>query len=202
MTTTGSDHTNAGEPGAQRWTASTVYADMWVDPDDDPREDGAVLVDERGTLVTYLRRYRQTLEMKCEGLDDGQLAARSVPPSNMSLLGIVRHMAGVERFWFRRVMAGEHVPYLYSTAEHPDAEWDDAAADEGQVREAFATWHAEIDSAVRFVDQASDLGLTALSERHPDMQLREVLVHLIEEYARHCGHADLLRERIDGRIGQ
>jgi uncharacterized damage-inducible protein DinB len=175
---------------------------MWIDPADDPREDGAILADERSTLVAYLRRYRQTLEMKCADLDAGQLATRSVPPSTMSLLGIVRHMAEVEQSWFRRTMAGQEVARLYSTAEDPDADWDGAIADADQVRDAFSAWAAEIAFAVRFVDEAPDLGLVAASDRHPGMQLREVLVHMIEEYARHCGHADLLRERIDGRIGQ
>lgn len=186
----------------RRWTASTVYPDMWADPSDDPREDGVAPTDERSTLTTYLRRYRQTLEMKCAGLDAAQLATRSVPPSTMSLLGLIRHMAQVEQGWFRRTMAGENVPYLYSTAEHPDADWDDAAGDEATVREAFTDWAGEISYAVRFVDEAPDLGLVAASDHHPGMQLREVLVHMIEEYARHCGHADLLRERIDGRTGQ
>jgi uncharacterized damage-inducible protein DinB len=186
----------------QRWTASTEYADMWVDPDDDPREDGAALTDERSTLVAYLRRYRQTLEMKCAGLDADQLATRSVPPSTMSLLGIIRHMAEVERGWFRRTMAGEDAPRLYWSTERPEGDWDDAAPDPAQVDRAFADWRAEIAYAQDYVDRSPDLGVAAISDRHPGMQLREVLVHMIEEYARHCGHADLLRERIDGRVGQ
>ena len=75
---------------------------MWVDPDDDPRDSKTELVDERSTLIEYLRAYRLTLEMKCAGLDAAQLASRSVPPSTMSLLGLIRHMAEVERHWFRR----------------------------------------------------------------------------------------------------
>lgn len=86
----------------QRWTTATTYPDMWVDPDDDPREAGPPPHDERSTLVTYLRRYRLTLELTCADLDATGLAARSVPPSSMSLLGIVRHLADVERTWFRR----------------------------------------------------------------------------------------------------
>ena len=110
----------APDPPAQslpdRWTASTVFADMWLDPASDPREGGPAPVDERTTLVEYLRCYRLTLRMKCADLDAEQLARRSVPPSTMSLLGLVRHMAEVERHWFRRVMAGEDAPSRYSAA--------------------------------------------------------------------------------------
>jgi hypothetical protein len=121
---------NAGESLPERWTAGPD-AGAWVEMAQDPRFAGPDLdldlEGERATLLSYLRSYRITMEMKCDGLDAAQLARRSVPPSTMSLLGLVRHMADVERNWFRRV---------------------------------------------------------------------------IEEYARHAGHADLLRERIDGRVGQ
>ena len=109
----------AGEAVPERWTASTVHADMWVDPDDDLRDTGTELHDERSVLVDYLRVYRLTMEMKCAGLDAEQLARRSVPPSTMSLLGLIRHMADVERHWFRRVMAGEDAPPLYWTEGEP-----------------------------------------------------------------------------------
>ena len=102
---------------------------MWMDPDDDPRDTGTELVDERTTLVDYLRTYRLTLEMKCGDLDAEQLACRSVPPSTMSLLGLIRHMAEVERYWFRRVMAGSDVPRLYCSDDEPDGDWDAAVAD-------------------------------------------------------------------------
>jgi hypothetical protein len=82
---------------AARWTRATVYSDMWVDPDDDPRESGPELADERSVLLEYLRTRRLTMQMKCDGLDDEQMARRSVPPSTMSLLGMVRHLAEVER---------------------------------------------------------------------------------------------------------
>src|SRR5215213_2364571 len=102
---------------AARWSKSTIHLDMWVDPDDDPRESGDALTGERSTLLDYLRRYRLTLEMKCADLDTEELARRSVPPSTMSLLGLLRHMSDVERQWFRRVMAGENAPPLYWTDE-------------------------------------------------------------------------------------
>jgi uncharacterized damage-inducible protein DinB len=186
----------------QRWTASTVYADMWVDPDDDPRETGAELRDERATLTEYLRTYRLTLEMKCAGLDAGQMARRSVPPSTMSLLGLVRHMADGERTWFRRIMAGQDVPGLYRSADDREADWDGAVPDPGVVARAWHDWRAEVSFAESFVSQASDLEICGTQINGNAISLREVLVHMIEEYARHCGHADLLRERIDGRVGQ
>jgi uncharacterized damage-inducible protein DinB len=179
--------------------------DMWVGPDDDPRDQSAP-EGERATLVLYLRNRRLTLEMKCAGLDAGQMACRSVPPSNLSLLGLVRHLASVEQFWFRRVLAGEECPRLYrgESGEHED--FDDAVADPECVAEAWATWRAEVAFAEQFVVSATDLGATGTFDAAPGqdgtISIREVMVHLIEEYARHLGHADFLRERIDGRVGQ
>src|SRR5829696_5480227 len=188
----------ATAPQATRWTKSTVHLDMWVDPDDDPRETDVKTVDERSMLLDYLRRYRLTLEMKCADLDAGQLARRSVPPSTMSLLGLLRHMAEVERNWFRRVMAGQDAPKLYCTRQDRDGDWNGAVADPAVVDEAWQAWRSEVAFAEQFVANAADLSTPGSTQ----IQLREVLVHMIEEYARHCGHADLLRERIDGRVGQ
>jgi uncharacterized damage-inducible protein DinB len=185
-----------------RWTAATVYPDMWVDPDDDPRETDVVPVDERSTLLEFLRCYRLTLEMKCSGLAPEQLARRSVPPSTMSLLGLVRHMADVERSWFRRVMAGQDAPRLFRTDDDRDGDWNGAVADPSVVDEAWETWREEVAFAEAFVDGAPDLATKGLHVDAEDVPLRWVLVHVIEEYARHCGHADLLREAIDGRVGQ
>lgn len=179
-----------------------MYADMWVDPDDDPRETDDEPRDERETLLEYLRIYRLTLQMKCAGLDAEQLARRSVPPSTMSLLGLVRHMAEVERSWFRRVMAGEEATRLYATADDRDADWNGAVADADVVAEAWSAWRSEVAFAENFVATTSDLGTLGHRKDGPGPQLRGVLIHMIEEYARHCGHADLLRERIDGRVGQ
>ncbi|MFG2331109.1 DinB family protein [Streptomyces sp. NPDC048604] len=169
---------------------------MWVDPDDDPRESDAVTTDERGALLDGLRHFRLTLEMKCAGLDPEQMARRSVPPSTMSLLGLVRHMAEDERH-FRR-LAGEDSPRIYRTAEDRDADWNGAVADPAVVEEAWRRWRSEIELTDRFVAGFADLGARPGGEG----QLREILMMQISEYARHCGHADLLRERIDGRVGQ
>jgi len=165
---------------------------MWVDPDDDPRTQGELdIVDERSNLLEYLRVYRLTLRMKCDGLTPEQLAVRSVPPSTLSLLGLVRHLAKVERDWFRRTAAGEDVPRLYWSEEDRDEAFSQAIADERTVATAFASWEREVAFAEAFVEEHTDLG-----EVYPHHD------HMVEEYARHCGHADLLRECVDGRTGQ
>lgn len=178
---------------ADRWTEATVYPDMWVDPDDDPRNnDGPSPDGELATYLDYLESYRLTLLMKCDGLDPEQLARRSVPPSTMSLLGLVRHLAEVERDW--RGWLGDPQPPLYG--EDDDADFLGAVADPDVVAEAFADLKRE--------QAAADALISGdLSERLEDgSSLRELWVHHIEEYARHCGHADLLRECVDGRVGQ
>jgi uncharacterized damage-inducible protein DinB len=171
---------------------------MWVDPDDDPRENDVETAGERATLLDYLRRYRLTLEMKCADLDAGQLARRSVPPSTMSLLGLVRHLAEVERNWFRRELAGRDAPRLYCSDQDRDGDWNGAVADPAVVADAWAAWRSEVAFAEQYMADTADLDTRGTS----GVPLRDVLVHMIEEYARHCGHADLLRERIDGRVGQ
>ncbi|MET8413849.1 DinB family protein [Streptomyces sp. NPDC005195] len=173
---------------------------MFVHPDDDPRTDGG-FVGERDTLVGYLRDQRLTLEMKCAGLDAEAMARRSVGPSNLSLLGLVRHLSGVEQTWFRRVMAGQDVPRHYRSEEEPNGDFDGALPDADVVAAAWATWRSEVAFAERFVDEARDFDVTGANGDEP-ISLREVLVHMIEEYARHNGHADFLRERIDGKVGQ
>lgn len=184
-----------------RWTAATVYDDMWVDPDDDPRHVRSSPVGERETLIQYLHAYRLTLKMKCDGLTPEQLARRSVPPSTLSLLGLVRHLAEVERSWTRRVMLGEDASRLWGEPGH-DADFQGAVADTDLVDRAFTAWQIEMDATDALVAATEDLGTMSASTTAEPIALREVLVHLVEEYARHCGHADLLRERIDGRVGQ
>ncbi len=202
MTT--SEHEN--DEQAARWTEATVYADMWVDPDDDPRETDVESGDERAVLLDYLRYYRLTVEMKCADLDAEQLARRSVPPSTMSLLGLVRHLAEDERH-MRRVMAGEDAPKIYCTEEDRHGDWNGAVADPTVVDDAWRTWRAEVEATDRFVAGVPDLGTmnegaSDLGPDGADLSLRDMLVAQIAEYARHCGHADLLRERVDGRVGQ
>jgi uncharacterized damage-inducible protein DinB len=177
------------------------FPDMWVDPEDDPRRADAAARGERATLLEYLRHYRLTLELKCEGLDAEQLARRSVPPSTLSLLGLVRHLAKVEHSWFRRVMEGQDLPRLYWSEEDRDLDFNGAVADPAVVEDAWATWRREVAHAEEYVDAAPSLDVLA-TVHGKEVELRSVLVHLVEEYARHLGHADLLRECIDGRTGQ
>jgi hypothetical protein len=131
---------------------------MSIDPDTDPRADPPTQGDERATIAGFLRWQRDTLELKCAGLDAIDLARRSVEPSTLSLLGLVRHMAEVERIWFRRVMAGQDAPPHFSSDADPDGDFDGAAPDPELVAQAWDTWRAEVAFAERFVAEASDLG--------------------------------------------
>jgi uncharacterized damage-inducible protein DinB len=177
-------------------------AEQFVEPAADPRRGGGTNLSEKETLQDYLRVHRQTLELKCSGLDAEQLARRSVPPSTMSLLGLVRHLAHVERVWFRIRCAGHNVPLLYQTEEDPDGDFNGAAADPEVVTEAWERWREEVVFAERFVDECDDLTTTFTHPRTGEpFTMRDLLLHMIEEYARHNGHADLLRECIDGRVG-
>ena len=178
-------------------------SDMWLDPADDPRTYGNP-EGEKATLREYLGNYRLTLDMKCGGLDAEQLARRSVPPSNLSLLGLIRHLAQVENHWFQRVLqARTDRPRLFKREDDKDADLNGAVPDPAVVEEAFTAWKAEIAAADEWLDalDEDDFG------RHVPLgddivSVRDVLVHMVEEYARHAGHADLLRECIDGRTGQ
>src|SRR6187200_1439611 len=135
------------------------FPDMWVDPEDDPRETGEEPVGELATVWQYLRRYRLTLEMKCADLDPTQLAQRSVPPSTMSLLGLVRHLAQVEHNWFQRVLQGQDVPRLYRSATDRDHDFNGAVADPAVVEEAWSTWHREVEAADAWL--AGDVSMDA-----------------------------------------
>ena len=182
---------------------ATRFADMFVPLDQDRRVDAPGRAEEAVTLEGFLRWQRATLELKCAGLNPEQLARRAVPPSTLSLLGLVRHLADVERNWFRRGLAGENVPPIYVSIEEADGDFDGAVADPAVVAQAWSAWRDEVEYADRFVAATPDL--LSVSVDDPDrgpLSLRWVLVHMIEEYARHVGHADLLRQLIDGRVGQ
>ncbi|MFE2725392.1 DinB family protein [Kitasatospora sp. NPDC059327] len=154
---------------------------------------------EREMLRAFLDFHRATLAMKCEGLTEEQLRLRSSPPSTLSLLGLVRHMAEVERTWFRRVIGKEDVPLVWSPEGDFQVAYDAAGADRG---EAFAAWAAEVEHARRIERAAPSLDVTGHMARWgEDVSLRLVMLHLIHEYARHNGHADFLREAIDGSVG-
>jgi uncharacterized damage-inducible protein DinB len=184
-------------PPPDRWTKSTVYADMWLDPDDDPRNSDGVSPDgELPTLLDYVAHYRLTLLMKCEGLSTDQLARRSVPPSTMSLLGLLRHLASAERDWRNWITPGDPLPKLYGAR---DADFDGAVADDAVLAAAYTDLAREQAATDAALAEHPDLGERLGRDR---IAVREIQVHRIEEYARHCGHADLLRECIDGRVGQ
>ena len=155
--------------------------------------------DERTTLVEFLDYHRATMVLKASGLSDDQARARSVGPSTLSMLGLVRHMAQVERIWFREILVGEPAPRLYSTEAEPDRDFEDTV--NATLADALAVLDSEIEIARAAtagvpLDQRSAV---PRADGHPN--LRWILVHMIEEYARHCGHADLLREAIDGTVG-
>ncbi|MCK2241605.1 MULTISPECIES: DinB family protein [unclassified Crossiella] len=175
-------------------------AEMFVPADRDPRLAAPATGAERAVLLGILHGQRATLELKCAGLDRA-LADRSVGPSTLSLLGLIRHLAEVERRWFRRVLAGQDVPPLYVTDDRPDADFDGAAPDPAVIEAAWAHWRAEVAFAEQFVAAADSLDVEGVDGWRGTVSLRWVLIHLVEEYARHNGHADLLRERIDGAIG-
>ncbi|KIQ65364.1 Mini-circle protein [Kitasatospora griseola] len=156
--------------------------------------------DERTTLESWLDFHRATLAMKCEGLDDEQAAVASVPPSGFTLIGLVQHMAEVERNWFRRVLAGEQVPPIYDPQADPDGPDGGFELGEGvTLQDTLAMWQAEV---VRAREHSVGRALSNTGRfMDQDVSLRWIYVHMIEEYARHNGHADLVRERIDGATG-
>jgi uncharacterized damage-inducible protein DinB len=163
------------------------------------RTEESFVADERSMIEGMLERHRQTLLWKCSGLTGEQLALRPVPASSLSLLGLVRHMAETERAWFRGRFRGERVPKVYAREDGPDAAFDEA--DPSRAEEAFLSLASEWDLAREAVAGAS-LDDQFTHERGMRMSLRWVFHHMIEEYARHNGHADLLRESIDGMTGE
>ncbi|WP_255954544.1 DinB family protein [Streptomyces odontomachi] len=153
-------------------------------------------------LTDSLKAQRTTLELKCAGVEDAAtLSRRTVPPSTLSLLGLVRHLADVERRWFRCVLAGQDAPPLHSSPENLDEAFDGAVPDPAVVAAAWEAWREEVAFAERLVAEAPDLDVAGTDAWRGKVSLRWVLIHMIEEYARHNGHADLIRERIDGAVG-
>ena len=166
------------------------------------RPEPSTTAGERDMLDGWLDYHRSTLAWKCAGLGDVQLRQTPLKPSELSLLGLVRHMAEVERYWFREIMLGEDLPELYCTREEPDGDFHFTDADTWAAAEQV--WQTEIElarqaAAGRPLDLESD---PAGHHRGEVFSLRWVYTHIIEEYARHNGHADLLREHIDGSTGE
>jgi hypothetical protein len=165
---------------------------------DEERTEPPYVGDERAVLVGFLDFHRDTLDWKCTGLTPRQLRQRAVPPSSLSLLGLVRHLTEVERGWFRRGVNGEEIEPLYYSDEDPDGDFNNV--DDADVEDAFAAWREACQQSRR-ITAAKSLDDT-FTRRDRVISLRWVLVHMIEEYARHNGHADFLRERIDGVTGE
>jgi hypothetical protein len=155
--------------------------------------------DEREILTSSLDWHRRTFELKCAGLPADRLSEKAIPPSALSLHGLVRHLAGVERWWFRIQFAGEEVPLLYYSDDDPDQDFESL---EGDVAEAFEVWRAECERSREIVAGTASLDTTGVQKSSGEpISLRRILVAMVAEYARHNGHADLLRERIDGVTG-
>jgi uncharacterized damage-inducible protein DinB len=173
----------------------------WTAPPVD-RPEPDLIAPERLALEQWLDYHRDTLLTKCAGLTGDQLCERSNPPSSLSLLGLVQHMTVVERWWFRMHGAGEQLPWLYFTEERPNDDFD--ATDPAAADTVLATYRSEIEAAKAAVaDKDLDLVVPSRGD-HPERtrDIRWIFIHMIEEYARHNGHADLLRERIDGTVGE
>ncbi|HUZ69999.1 MAG TPA: DinB family protein [Candidatus Saccharimonadales bacterium] len=164
-----------------------------MDYDEIPRND-----DERTTLRAFLAWQRGTLERKCSGLSDDQMRQAAAPPSNLTLLGLLRHMADVERGWFRRTLAGEDIGERYSSDDDLDGDFDNVAT--ADVQAAFASWREECALADEIMDRRA-LEATGKQRTGREVSMRWILNHMIEEYSRHNGHADLIRQAIDGATG-
>ncbi|WP_226346959.1 GNAT family N-acetyltransferase [Agilicoccus flavus] len=194
---------------ADAWTASlgagddlrrSVTSEPVVAEREDTRTDGPMTGAERELLEHWLDLYRETVLLKIAGLDAEQLARRSVPPSTLSLLGLVRHLTEVEAYWLRQVLLGQEVSDPYCTPESPDGDIEDARP--GGAAADVAAYEAEVARTREFVAAWTDLdGPVRGLRRGRPVNLRWILTHLIEEYARHLGHMDLLRETVDGRTG-
>jgi hypothetical protein len=172
------------------------FSPAWAD-DDRPRIPR--IAGEREALTAYLEFYRATVEMKCRGLTTEQARSRSMPPSTMSLHGLVRHLAAVERWWFQQNFERRDVPFLFFTKEDPGLDFNPPA--DADLAEDLEAWRAEC-AISRQIVAAHDLDDTARPlDWHEDVDLRWLVLRMITEYAQHCGHADLLREGVDGRTG-
>ncbi|HUZ37819.1 MAG TPA: DinB family protein [Streptosporangiaceae bacterium] len=180
-----------------------------VQIDDHGRPEPPLEADEAATLLGFLDYQRATLEWKCRRLSDEQLRI-VLPPTSMTLGGMLKHLAYVEDYWFTEVVAGEPAPEPWASMDweaDPDSEWRSSAGDPGDELRALWAERAGRSRAV-VTAQLGQGQATALAGTHPAwdgqgrVSLRWVLVHMIEEYARHNGHADLIRESIDGETGE
>jgi Protein of unknown function (DUF664) len=163
------------------------------------RNDPPHVADERTSLVSWLDFHRVTLLQKCEGLSGQDMVRPSVPPSGLTLLGLVQHVTLNEWWWFDHIFAGGSSPQPYFSGDDPDLEFH--ALDPDSVEAALAAFIGQCDRSRTIVNEAESLSVLSVSPDRDTRDLRWVMVHMIEEYARHNGHADLLRECIDGIVG-
>jgi hypothetical protein len=172
------------------------FAPTWAG-DDRPRIPR--VAGEREALAAYLEYYRATVELKCRGLTPTQVRTRPMPPSTLSLHGLVRHLAGVERWWFQQNFERRDVPFLFFTAQEPNLDFEPPL--DADFTADLEAWRAEC-AVSRQIVAAHDLDDTARPlDWHEDVDLRWLMLRMITEYAQHCGHIDLLREGVDGRVG-
>jgi hypothetical protein len=174
------------EDASMIWTAPPVVV-----------TDGPMVGEDRPILEAYLAFQRSTLLSRCAGLTGDQLAQPAVPPSNLTLLGLIRHMAKVERIWFRERIGGEQLPPMYDPAHGKDADFTDLDP------ELAADDYARLLTEARLADAAMAARSFDDTIGHGDdvMSVRMVYLHMSGEYAQHNGHADLIRERLDGTTG-
>ncbi|MDX2972381.1 DinB family protein [Kribbella solani] len=164
------------------------------------RVDPPPVADERVLLRSFLDYQRGTLLWKLSGLTAEQLVQRAVDPSSMSLIGLVRHLSEVEKYWFHRALADHPSAPKYWSNEYPDGDFD--LVDPAQAEQDLADFRAIVKTSDDLAAQY-DLDATFIRPGHDSAySLRYLYLHLIEEYARHNGHADLLRERLDGAVGE
>jgi uncharacterized damage-inducible protein DinB len=176
-----------------------LVTESWTAPPVE-RVDPGLVIGEREALEAWLEFHRDTLMFKCAGLTASQLKERAVPPSRLSLLGLVRHMTEVERWWFCIHGADTDMPFPYD----PDQTGQDfEALDDADAAANIEAFRQEIEHAREAVAGKQLDDLVRSHGDHPDRvrNIRWIYLHMIEEYARHNGHADLIRERIDGATG-
>ncbi|KDN86078.1 DinB family protein [Kitasatospora cheerisanensis] len=168
--------------------------------DDDGRVTPPLVGDERELLTAYLDYHRETFALKCAGVPVERLSETAVPPSGLSLHGLVRHLAGVEQWWLETQFAGnEDKPLHYYSDDDPDQDFERL---DGDFAEALAVWRSQVEISRRIVAEAPSLDATGIHKGSGQpVSLRRILLNMLAEYARHNGHADLLRERIDGATG-
>ncbi|VXB49126.1 DinB family protein [Nocardioides sp. AX2bis] len=187
----------AADRAPESGLSADAFAPVWAD-DDRPRIPR--VAGEREALAAYLEHFRATVEMKCRGVTAEQARSRPVPPSTLSLHGLVRHLADVERWWFQQNFERRDVPSLFFSDDHPDLDFDPPA--DADFAADLEAWRADC-AVSREIVAAHDLDDTARPlDWHEEIDLRWLVLRIITEYARHCGHADLVREGIDGRVGE